>query len=85
MSPGAQNMKTGPDALGTAENDSGRTKYENGTRRPLYREKMSPGAKNLKTGPDALCTAENESGRVKHESGTRRPRYRRKRVRARKR
>jgi hypothetical protein len=77
-------MKTGPDALGTAENDSGRAKHENRTRRPRYREKTSPGAKNMKTGPDALGTAENESGRVKHESGTRRPRYRRKQVRARK-
>jgi hypothetical protein len=25
-SPGSQNMKTGPDALGTAENESGRAK-----------------------------------------------------------
>jgi hypothetical protein len=31
MSPGAQNMKTGPDALGTAENESGSVKHENGT------------------------------------------------------
>jgi hypothetical protein len=30
MSPGGQNMKMGPDALGTAENESGRGKYENG-------------------------------------------------------
>jgi hypothetical protein len=33
---GAQNVKTGPDALGTAENESGTTKDENGTRRPRY-------------------------------------------------
>jgi hypothetical protein len=33
-SPGAQNMKMGPDVLGTAEKDSGRAKRENGTRRP---------------------------------------------------
>jgi hypothetical protein len=31
MSPGAQNVKTGPDALGTAENESGSAKHENGT------------------------------------------------------
>jgi hypothetical protein len=37
--PGAQNMKTGPDALGTAKNDSGHTKHENNTRRPRYRRK----------------------------------------------
>jgi hypothetical protein len=29
MSPGAQNMKTGPEALSTAENESGRAKHEN--------------------------------------------------------
>jgi hypothetical protein len=31
MSPGALNMKAGPDALGTAENESGIPKHENGT------------------------------------------------------
>jgi hypothetical protein len=30
MSPGGQNMKMRPDALGTAENMSGRTKQETG-------------------------------------------------------
>jgi hypothetical protein len=39
MSPDAQNMKTGPDALGTAENESGSAKHEKGTRRPPYRRK----------------------------------------------
>jgi hypothetical protein len=34
MSPGMQNMKTVPDALGTAENESERAKHENRTRRP---------------------------------------------------
>jgi hypothetical protein len=37
MSPRAQNMKTGPDVLGTAENESGSAKLKNGTRRPRYR------------------------------------------------
>jgi hypothetical protein len=27
-------MKTGPDALGTVENESGRSKHENGTQSP---------------------------------------------------
>jgi hypothetical protein len=36
MSPGAQNMKTGPDALGTVEYESGSAKYENGTQRHLF-------------------------------------------------
>jgi hypothetical protein len=57
MSLGAQNMKTRHDALSTAENESGRAKLENGTRRPWYRRKMSPGAQNMKTGHDAQSTA----------------------------
>jgi hypothetical protein len=32
-------MKTGPDALGTIENEFGSAKYENGTRRPQYHHK----------------------------------------------
>jgi hypothetical protein len=32
-------MKTGHDALGTAENEPGRAKHENGTRRPRHRRK----------------------------------------------
>jgi hypothetical protein len=39
MSLEAQNMKTGPDALGTAENETGSAKHENETRRPRYRRK----------------------------------------------
>jgi hypothetical protein len=90
MSPGVQNMKMGPDALGTAENESGRAKYENGTRRTRYhrkrvrgyktwkRDPTPTGAQNMITGLEPLCTAENDSGRAKYENGTRRPRYRRK-------
>jgi hypothetical protein len=77
-------MKTGPDTLGTAENESGSAKHENGTPTPPIPSKMIPGAQNMKMRPDALGTAENEYGRAKHENGTRRPRYRRKRVRERK-
>jgi hypothetical protein len=36
---GAQNMKMGPDALATAENEYGDAKHENGTRRPQNRWK----------------------------------------------
>jgi hypothetical protein len=61
MSPVAQNMKTRVDALGTAENESRRTKHENGTRRPWYGPKSGLGAENKKTLWDALGTAENES------------------------
>jgi hypothetical protein len=38
-SPGAQNMKTGADVLGTAENEYEDAKHENGTRRPRNRRK----------------------------------------------
>jgi hypothetical protein len=40
MSQGAQNMKKGPNALATVENESGSAKHENGTRRPRYRRKQ---------------------------------------------
>jgi hypothetical protein len=32
-------MKTGPDALGTAENESGHAKHEKGSRRTPHRRK----------------------------------------------
>jgi hypothetical protein len=67
MSPGAQNLKTEPDALGTA-------KHENNYLSP----KTSPGAQNLKTRADALGKVEKESGSSKLENGTRYLRYRRK-------
>jgi hypothetical protein len=35
----AQNMKTGPDTLVSAENESGRAKHENGTRCTRHRKK----------------------------------------------
>jgi hypothetical protein len=76
MSPDAQYIKTGPDALGTAENDSKSAQHENGSRRPRYLPKSSLGAQNIKTRPDALGIPENESGSAKHESGTRRHRCR---------
>jgi hypothetical protein len=86
MSPRAQNMKTGPDALDTAENMSGSAKHENGTRLVFSctTRNESENEKNMKTGVDALGTAEKESGREKHENMTRCILYRRKRVRARK-
>jgi hypothetical protein len=39
MSLGSQNMKKGPDALDTAENESGSTKHVNGTRRTRHCQK----------------------------------------------
>jgi hypothetical protein len=78
-SPGAQNMKTRPDALGTVGNDSESAKHENG-KRPLQYRRKRVRAQNMKTGPDALGTAENESGHAKKENGTRRAWHSRKRV-----
>jgi hypothetical protein len=39
MSSDSQTMKMRPDAFGTAENESGRAKHENGSRRPRYNQK----------------------------------------------
>jgi hypothetical protein len=39
MSTGTQNMKTGPDALGTDKNKYGDAKHKNETRRPRYHRK----------------------------------------------
>jgi hypothetical protein len=46
MISGAQNMKTGIDALGTVENELGCAKHENGTRRTRYYRKR---VRELKT------------------------------------
>jgi hypothetical protein len=62
MSSRAQNMKNGPYAIGTAENEFESAKHEKGTLRHWYRRK-----RNMKTGPDAPGTTENESGSVKDE------------------
>jgi hypothetical protein len=84
MTPKAQNMKMGPDTIGTAEN----AKQENGThalgtvenkKTPYVPSKTCSGAQNMKTRPDAqymkkgpvaLGTTENESERANHENGT---------------
>jgi hypothetical protein len=64
MSPGTQNMKTGPYLLVTPENEYGRAKHENGTRRPHLPPEKSQGAQNMKIGLDTIDTfhtAEKES------------------------
>jgi hypothetical protein len=83
MSLGAQNMKTVPDALVTAENHYGSAKQEKWTSTSVP-PKMSPGAQNMKTGPDALGTAKNMPDCEKQENGIGHTRFRRKRVRERK-
>jgi hypothetical protein len=74
-------MNMGLETLNVDENETGSTKHENGTRRPLLSSKMSLGAPNMKTGPDNLKIAENKSRSAKHKNGTRLPRYHRKLVR----
>jgi hypothetical protein len=48
MIPRAQNMKNGPDALDPAENEYGRAKQKNGTRRPWCRRKRVRAQKTSK-------------------------------------
>jgi hypothetical protein len=71
-------MKTGPDSLGTAENDFGRAKHENWTRHPPYCEKLVRECKIRKREPATLVppkvspgTVENETGRANRENDTR--------------
>jgi hypothetical protein len=81
MSSGAQNMKTGPGAIGIAQNESESAKLEKWDTTPSVPPKTSPGAQNKKMGPDALGTVENEFGSAKYANGTRRLRLCRKHVR----
>jgi hypothetical protein len=67
--PGAQNKKTGPDIVGTAENGSGSAKHKKRDPTPLVPLKMRLGAQSMKTGPDAIGTAQNGSWSAKHENG----------------
>jgi hypothetical protein len=50
-------MKTGPEVLGTAENESGGAKHENGTRRPRYCRKRVRERKTCKLDPTPLLSA----------------------------
>jgi hypothetical protein len=61
-------MKTRPDALATAENESGHTKPENNIRRPRYSLRRVRECQTYKTESDALGTAEKKSGSAKHEN-----------------
>jgi hypothetical protein len=48
---GSENLKTVPDAVGTAENEFGRAKHENGSRRPRFRRKRVWELKKIKRDP----------------------------------
>jgi hypothetical protein len=74
-------MKTGPDAIGTAENESGRVKHENGTRRPRYLRKQVRTRNTLKRDPTPseppkmsmgeqnMITGPNALGTAENENG----------------
>jgi hypothetical protein len=61
-------MKTGPDALGTAENELGRAKKRKWDLTPSVPSKTRSGAQNMKTRPDVLGTDENDFGSGKRHS-----------------
>jgi hypothetical protein len=61
MSTGAQNLKIGPNALGTAKNEFRSAKHANETRRPQYHPKLVRERKTWKRNPRAFSTPENET------------------------
>jgi hypothetical protein len=69
MSQGAQNMKTGPDAIGNVEKESGRPKYENGTRRPRYRLKRVRARKTIKRDPTLSVPPKTSPGAQNKKTG----------------
>jgi hypothetical protein len=69
MSPGVQNAKTGPDALGTVENESGCEKHENVTRCPRYGKKRVRGRKTWKKERTSSVPSKTSSGAQNIKSG----------------
>jgi hypothetical protein len=61
MSPGAQNMKTGPDTLGTAENESGEQNMKTGPKALGTAENESQ-AQNMITGPKPSVPLKTRTG-----------------------
>jgi hypothetical protein len=68
-SPGAQNMKTGPDALGTAENMFGSGKHEKLNETPLVRPKTSKETQNMKMGTTSSVTLKTSPGAQYKKTG----------------
>jgi hypothetical protein len=62
-------MKTGADALGTVENESGRTKHEIGTQHPPYRRKGVRERKTLKHEPTPLVPPKSSPGEQNMKTG----------------
>jgi hypothetical protein len=63
-------MKKGPYAHGTAENDFGSAKHENGTRRPWYRRKRVWGRKIGKRDPTPSESPKMSPGAQNKNSGS---------------
>jgi hypothetical protein len=62
-------MKTGRDALVTAENDSRRAKHENGTRRPRYRRKRVRVRKTRNQDPTPSVPTKMSTGAQNRKTG----------------
>jgi hypothetical protein len=62
-------MKTGPDALGTAENEFGRAKHENEKGRPRYRRKRVRERKTRKRDPTLSEPLKTSSGAQNMKTG----------------
>jgi hypothetical protein len=62
-------MKTGHDALGTAENESGRAKHEHWTRRPRNRRKRVQARKTRKRDPTAPIPPKTSPGTQNVKTG----------------
>jgi hypothetical protein len=62
-------MKTGPDALGTAESESGSAKHEKGTPYPPYRRKHVRERKTSKLDPTPLLPPQMSPGAQNMKTG----------------
>jgi hypothetical protein len=69
MISGTQNMKMGPDDLGTAKNKSGSVKHENETRRLRYRRKRVRYRKTRKRYPSPPVPQKMSSGPQNRKTG----------------
>jgi hypothetical protein len=69
MRPGVQNMRTGPEANGTAQNRSGSEKHENGNRRRRYRPNRVRERKTRKRDPTPSVPSKMNLGAQNRKTG----------------
>jgi hypothetical protein len=67
--PVAQNMKTGPDALGTVDNEFRSAKHANRTRRPRFRPKRVWERKTCKWEPTPSVPSKTTTGAQNMKTG----------------